>query len=124
VTQESLECGIAVALPGSHLSDVSHAVQTRVEKSGFSVVREFVGHGIGRNLHEDPQVPNYGAAGKGPILKVGMTLAIEPMVNVGLSGVKVLDDGWTAVTVDGKRSAHFEHTIVITENGPEILTQI
>lgn len=122
VTRESLGCGIAAALPGGQLSDISHAVQTRVERDGFSVVREFVGHGIGRQLHEDPQIANYGVPGRGPKLKVGMTFAIEPMVNVGLPGVKVLEDGWTAVTVDGKRSAHFEHTIVITENGPEILT--
>lgn len=124
VTKDSLECGIAAALPGGHLSDISNAVQTRVEKDGFSVVREFVGHGIGRQLHEDPQIPNYGSPGRGPKLKAGMTVAIEPMVNVGLPGVKVLDDGWTAVTVDGKLSAHFEHTIAITENGPEILTRL
>ncbi len=124
VTKESLECGIAAAQPGGYLSDISSAVQTRVEKDGFSVVREFVGHGIGRQLHEDPQIPNYGTPRRGPKLKVGMTFAIEPMVNVGLSGVKVLEDGWTAVTVDGQRSAHFEHTIVITESGPEILTCI
>jgi len=122
VTKESLDCGIAAALPGGHLSDISHAVQTRVEKDGFSVVREFVGHGIGRKLHEDPQIPNYGLPGCGPILKEGMTIAIEPMVNVGLPGVKVLEDGWTAVTVDGELSAHFEHTIVITDHEPEILT--
>jgi len=124
VTQESLECGIAAAQPGGYLSDISNAVQTRVEKDDFSVVRDFVGHGIGRQLHEDPQVPNYGVAGRGPRLKVGMTIAIEPMVNAGLPGVRILEDGWTAVTVDGKRSAHFEHTIAITENGPEILTRI
>lgn len=123
VTQDSLARGIAMARPGGHLSDISHAVQTRVEKDGFSVVREFVGHGIGRQLHEDPQIPNYGQAGRGPLLKVGMTLAIEPMVNAGLAGVRILDDGWTAVTIDGLRSAHFEHTIAITEHGPEILTQ-
>jgi methionyl aminopeptidase len=122
VTKDSLECGIAVALPGGHLSDISNAVQIRAERDGFSVVRDFVGHGIGRQLHEDPQIPNYGAPNRGPKLKVGMTVAIEPMINVGLPGVKVLDDGWTAVTVDGLRSAHFEHTIAITENGPEILT--
>jgi methionyl aminopeptidase len=97
-------------------------VQTRVEQDHFSVVREFVGHGIGRQLHEDPQIPNYGPPARGPQLKAGMTLAIEPMVNVGLPAVKVLEDGWTAVTVDGRRSAHFEHTVAITENGPEILT--
>jgi methionyl aminopeptidase len=121
-TRSSLESGIAAALPGGHLSDISCAVQTRVEFDNFSVVRDFVGHGIGRQLHEDPQIPNYGIAGRGPVLKEGMTLAIEPMVNVGVPDVKVLEDGWTAVTIDGKRSAHFEHTIVITENGPEILT--
>ncbi len=124
VTNDSLHCGIAAAVTGGHLSDISNAVQIRAEKSGFSVVREFVGHGIGRRLHEDPQIPNYGVAGVGPKLKEGMTIAIEPMVNAGLSGVKVLEDGWTAVTVDGKRSAHFEHTIAITENGPEILTRL
>lgn len=124
VTQESLACGIAKAVSGGHLSDISNAVQTRVEADGYSVVREFVGHGIGRQLHEDPQIPNYGIAGRGPKLKTGMTFAIEPMVNVGLPGVKVLDDGWTAVTIDGQLSAHFEHTIAITDNGPEILTRI
>ncbi|MDX2480921.1 MAG: M24 family metallopeptidase, partial [Desulfuromusa sp.] len=122
VTQDSLACGIAAAVPGGYLSDISSAVQTRVESGGFSVVREFVGHGIGCQLHEDPQIPNYGSAGCGTVLKEGMTLAIEPMVNLGKPDVRVLDDGWTAVTVDGKRSAHFEHTIAITENGPEILT--
>jgi methionyl aminopeptidase len=122
VTRESLECGIAVALDGGYLSDIGHAVQSCVERDGFSVVREFVGHGIGKKLHEDPQVPNYGSPGRGTKLKSGMTLAIEPMVNVGLPGVKVLEDGWTAVTVDGQRSAHFEHTVAVTENGPEILT--
>lgn len=107
VTQESLECGIAKAVSGGYLSDISAAVQTRVEKDGFSVVREFVGHGIGRQLHEDPQIPNYGKPGRGPKLKPGMTLAIEPMVNVGKPDVKILEDGWTAVTADGLRSAHF-----------------
>lgn len=122
VTRESLECGILAAVAGAHLGDIGHAVQTRAERDGFSVVREFVGHGIGRDLHEDPQVPNYGKPGRGTKLKPGMTLAIEPMINVGLPGVKVLEDGWTAVTVDGQRSAHFEHTVAVTENGPEILT--
>ncbi len=122
VTRDSLYRGIDAALAGGYLSDISHAVQSRVEAEGFSVVREFVGHGIGRQMHEDPQVPNYGTPGRGPKLKPGMTLAIEPMVNVGLSGVRVLEDGWTAVTVDGQRSAHFEHTVAVTENGPEILT--
>ncbi|NOY14058.1 MAG: type I methionyl aminopeptidase [Deltaproteobacteria bacterium] len=124
VTKESLTLGIAAAQPGGRLSDISHAVQSRVERDHFSVVREFVGHGIGRQLHEDPQIPNYGPPARGPQLKVGMTLAIEPMVNIGLPAVKVLDDGWTAVTIDGRRSAHFEHTIAITENGPEILTRL
>ena len=124
VTKESLESGIAAAQPGGRLSDISHAVQTRVEQDHFSVVREFVGHGIGRQLHEDPQIPNYGPPARGPKLKAGMTLAIEPMVNVGSPAVKVLEDGWTAVTSDGRRSAHFEHTVAITENGPEILTRL
>ena len=124
VTEASLYKGIDAALAGACLSNIGHAVQSHVEGAGFSVVREFVGHGIGRNLHEDPQIPNYGKAGKGPKLKPGMTLAIEPMVNVGLPGVKVLEDGWTAVTIDGQFSAHFEHTIAVTDNGPEILTRV
>ncbi|MFO7767096.1 MAG: type I methionyl aminopeptidase [Pelovirga sp.] len=124
VTSQSLQQGIAAARPDGFLSDISHAVQSCVEKAGYSVVREFVGHGIGRQLHEDPQIPNYGQSGSGPRLRSGMTLAIEPMVNVGKPGVKILDDGWTAVTVDGKRSAHFEHTVAITDNGPEILSRI
>ena len=122
VTQDSLQCGIAAAVAGGRLSDISNAVQTRVEDGKFSVVRDFVGHGIGRKLHEDPPIPNYGIPGRGPQLQEGMTLAIEPMVNCGLPEVEVLEDGWTAVTVDHQWSAHFEHTIVITENGPEILT--
>lgn len=124
VTKESLTLGIAQAVPDGYLSDISSAVQVCVEIEGFGVVREFVGHGIGRQLHEDPQIPNYGTPGRGPKLKAGMTFAIEPMVNVGQPDVKVLEDGWTAVTVDGQRSAHFEHTIAITENGPEILTHL
>ncbi len=123
-TRESLERAIEKTVPNGRLSDISHAVQSWAEPKGFSVVREFVGHGIGRSLHEAPQIPNYGQAGQGPRLKVGMTLAIEPMINAGVPGVKILDDGWTAVTQDGKRSAHFEHTVAITDNGPEILTQI
>jgi len=124
VTKESLELGIAAAQPGGRLSDISHAVQTRVEQDHFSVVREFVGHGIGRQLHEDPQIPNYGPPARGPQLKAGMTLAIEPMVNVGTWMIKILDDEWTAVTGDGSLSAHFENSIHITEKGPEILTEI
>lgn len=124
VTSRSLHLGIAAAQPDGYLSDISNAVQVCVEASGYSVVREFVGHGIGRQLHEDPQIPNYGLPGGGPRLRPGMTLAIEPMVNVGKSGVRIMDDGWTAVTVDGSLSAHFEHTVAITDNGPEILSRI
>lgn len=124
ITQESLKFGIEAAQCGKHLSDISSVIQTCVEDAGYSVVREFVGHGIGRQLHEDPQIPNFGIAGSGPRLREGMTLAIEPMVNMGKPGVKMLDDGWTAVTVDGMCSAHFEHTIAITENGPEILSRL
>lgn len=123
VTEESLNKGIAEAQAGNHLYDISYAVQHHVESNGYSVVREFVGHGIGRNLHEDPQIPNFGEPGKGPKLKPGMVLAIEPMVNAGLSDTIVQDDNWTAVTADGKLSAHFEHTIAITPDGPVILTQ-
>ena len=123
-TRESLYLAIKNAVPDGRLSDVSHAVQSWVEPKGFSVVREFVGHGIGRNLHEAPQIPNYGKAGQGPRLKTGMVLAIEPMINAGMPGVKILEDGWTAVTQDGKRSAHFEHTVAVTDNGPEILTRL
>ena len=123
VTEESLKRGIEAALSGNRLADISHAIQSFVEPQGFSVVRDFVGHGIGRQLHEGPQVPNYGLPGKGPRLKPGMVLAIEPMINLGGYEVNILEDGWTAVTVDGNLSAHFEHTIAITESGPEILTQ-
>jgi methionyl aminopeptidase len=122
VTEESLNRGIAAAVVGGRVSDISFAVQSFVEKEGFSVVREFVGHGIGKQLHEAPQIPNFGKPGQGPRLKAGMTLAIEPMINAGGPGVKILDDGWTAVTTDGRFSAHFEHTVAITDNGPEILT--
>jgi len=124
VTEQSLYNGIEHALAGGRLFDISSAVQQHVESFGFSVVRDFVGHGIGRKLHEDPRVPNYGVAGKGLRLKPGMVLAIEPMVNQGVYNVKILDDGWTVVTSDGKLSAHFEHTVAITENGPEILTSV
>ena len=123
-TRESLERAIAKSVPNGRLSDLSHAVQAWVEPQGFSVVREFVGHGIGSKLHEAPQIPNYGVPGQGPRLKPGMTLAIEPMINAGVPGVKILEDGWTAVTQDGKRSAHFEHTVAITDNGPEVLTRV
>lgn len=124
VTEESLRRAIGAAVVGGRLSDISHAVQTCVEPEGFSVVREFVGHGIGRQLHEAPQVPNFGVKGQGPRLKAGMTLAIEPMVNAGAPDIRILADGWTAVTADGRLSAHFEHTIAITDAGPEILTRV
>jgi methionyl aminopeptidase len=123
VTRESLEQGIEKVRLGNRLGDVSSAVQQCVEKSGFSVVREFVGHGIGTKMHEDPQVPNYGAPGSGPRLQEGMVLAIEPMVNSGGAGVRLLEDEWTAVTADGSDSAHFEHTVAVTNNGPWILTR-
>jgi methionyl aminopeptidase len=121
VTRESLQRGIEAALPGARLSDISAAVQGHVESQGYSVVREFVGHGIGTALHEDPQVPNYGVAGSGPVLKEGLALAIEPMVNVGGPGVRIHADGWTASTLDGSLSAHFERSIAITESGPLVL---
>ncbi|MCD6525801.1 MAG: type I methionyl aminopeptidase [Desulfuromonas sp.] len=124
VTKASLVAGIKVVAPGVCLSDVSSAVQVVAEAAGFSVVREFVGHGIGRSLHEDPQIPNYGKAGFGPKLKAGMVLAIEPMVNAGTHHVQVLGDGWTAVTRDGRSSAHFEHSVAVTEDGAEILTRL
>jgi methionyl aminopeptidase len=124
VTEEALHRGIAQAVVGNRISDISHAVQRHAEGANFSVVTEFVGHGIGRRLHEEPQVPNYGEPGKGPRLKPGMTLAIEPMVNMGQPETRLLADGWTAVTRDGSLSAHFEHTIVVTDVGPRILTKL
>lgn len=124
ITEQSLYRGIEQAKAGNRLSDISHAVQAYVEENGFSVVRDYVGHGIGRSMHEDPQIPNYGNPGHGPRLKTGMVLAIEPMVNMGTYAVKTLEDDWTVVTTDGKCSAHFEHTIAITAQGPEILTRI
>ncbi|GLC26177.1 type I methionyl aminopeptidase [Roseisolibacter agri] len=122
VTRESLEAGIAAAVPGNHVGDIGHAVQTVVERAGFSVVRELVGHGVGHGPHEDPQVPNHGKPKRGTKLVAGLTIAIEPMVNAGLPGTRTLPDRWTVVTVDGKRSAHFEHTVAVTEDGPRILT--
>lgn len=122
VTRLSLEAGIARCRPGMRLYDVSAAVQHVAEAAGFSVVREYVGHGIGRSMHEDPQVPNYGKAGTGPTLRTGMVLAIEPMINAGGADVRSLDDGWTVVTLDGAMSAHFEHTVAVTEDGPLVLT--
>jgi methionyl aminopeptidase len=123
-TEESLYAGIGELKVGGRLSDISHAVQTTVEKQGFSVIRQFVGHGIGRALHEDPQIPNFGPKGRGPALKVGMTLAIEPMVSAGAWEVKILEDGWTAVTEDGSLAAHFEHTVALTEKGVLILSRL
>jgi methionyl aminopeptidase len=123
VTEESLEKGIEQVRLGGRVSDIGHAIQRHVEAHGFSVVREFVGHGIGASLHEEPQIANYGDPGRGPRLAEGMTLAIEPMVNVGRPGVKMLKDGWTAVTKDGSLSAHFEHTVAVTKNGPLVLTR-
>jgi methionyl aminopeptidase len=124
VTEESLQLAIEQARAGKRLGDISAAVQRHAEQAGYSVVREFVGHGIGRSLHEEPQIPNFGRAGHGPVLKEGMVLAIEPMVNAGTSDVRVLDDHWTAVTADGAYSAHFEHMVAITRNGPDVLTQL
>jgi methionyl aminopeptidase len=124
VTRQSLYAGIEQLVPGKRLGDVSSVVQGTVEAAGFSVVRQFVGHGIGRRLHEPPPVPNFGPAGRGPRLRPGMVLAIEPMVNVGGYDVKMQDDGWTASTADGTMSCHYEHTVAVTDNGPEILTWI
>jgi len=123
VTEASLYAAIDKAVVGGRLFDISNAVQVMCEAEGYGVVREFVGHGIGKSMHEDPQLPNYGDAGKGPRLKAGMVLAIEPMINIGSPEVKVLEDGWTAITVDGSVSAHFEHTVAITKDGPVILTR-
>jgi methionyl aminopeptidase len=122
VTEESLEAGIAQLQPGRRLSDVGHAVQQVAEGAGFSCVREYAGHGVGRALHEDPQVPSYGDPGRGPLIRPGLVVAVEPMVNLGTWRTKVLADRWTVVTLDGKISAHFEHTIAVTDEGPEILT--
>jgi methionyl aminopeptidase len=121
VTKAALKAGVSNAIVGNRLGDISHAIQTVVEEAGFSIVREFVGHGIGRDLHEDPQIPNFGKPGRGPVLKAGMTLAIEPMVNIGGAKVEILEDKWTVVTKDGTASAHFEHTIAVGHT-PEILT--
>lgn len=124
VTEECLELGIGQARAGNRVGDISAVVQEHAERNGYSVVRDFVGHGVGRALHEEPQVPNYGPKGRGPLLKEGMVIAIEPMVNTGGSDVKVLDDQWTAVTKDGGYSAHFEHMVAITSNGADVLTRL
>ncbi len=122
-TERALEAGLSKAVAGNHLGDVSHAIQKCAEDDGFSIVRDFVGHGIGRDLHEDPQIPNFGSPGRGPKLREGMTLAIEPMVNMGKAGVEVQDDGWTVLTKDRLPSAHFEHTVAIRDGAVEILTK-
>jgi methionyl aminopeptidase len=122
VTHEALWKGIEAARPGSRLGEISHAVQTHAESNGFSVVREYVGHGVGRDMHEEPQVPNYGPANRGPVLRKGMVIAIEPMLNMGDWRTKKHDDGWTVSTLDGSLSAHFEHTLAITDGAPEVLT--
>ena len=122
VTEQALHAGIAQARPGKRVGDISHAIQAMVEAHGFSAVREFVGHGVGKKMHEEPQIPNFGKADTGPKLKAGMTLAIEPMINAGTHEVQVLSDGWTVVTADGASSAHFEHTVLVTEGEAEILT--
>jgi len=124
VTEKALQIGIEMARVGNRLYDISHAIQKWVESNGFSVVRDFVGHGIGKSLHEEPQIPNFGSAGQGPRLEKGMVFALEPMVNEGTHEVKILSDGWTVVTADGKRSAHFEHTIAITDGKAEILSML
>ena len=124
VTEESLELAIQHVRAGNRLGDISAAVQQHAERNGFSVVREFVGHGIGREMHEEPQIPNFGKPGHGPLLKPGMVLAIEPMVTEGGNAVRVLDDHWTAVTADGGYSAHFEHMVAVTGNGPDVLTRL
>ena len=123
VCQAALAAGIEQARPGNHLSDIGHAVQTTTEQAGFSVVRSLVGHGVGRQMHEDPQIPNFGEPGHGPVLQTGMTLAIEPMINAGGAGVYLHDDEWSISTEDESLSAHFEHTVAVTENGPKILTR-
>jgi len=121
-TEMALAAGISKARAGNRLGDIGSVIEKTVSQGGYSVVKEFVGHGVGRSLHEEPQIPNYGKAGTGPLLKPGMTLAIEPMVNLGRSDVRILADGWTVVAVDGKFSSHFEHTVLVTEGDPEILT--
>ena len=124
VTEEALYKGIEKASFGNRIGDISHAIQKHVESNGFNVIRDFVGHGIGRNLHEPPEIPNFGKPGRGPKLEIGMTIAIEPMVSAGDYRIEILKDGWTAVTKDRSLSAHFEHSIVITPKGPEILSKV
>jgi methionyl aminopeptidase len=123
VTEESLEAGIAQAKPGNHVGDIGAAIEARVKQGGFVIVRDLVGHGVGQSMHEEPQVPNHGKPKRGAPLKVGLTIAIEPMVNAGRAETRTLPDKWTVVTIDGSRSAHFEHTVAVTENGPRVLTR-
>jgi len=124
VTEESLQLAIEQCRAGNHLGDIGFAVQSHAEAHGYSIVRDYVGHGIGRKMHEDPQIPNYGKPGKGPKIKAGYVFALEPMVNMGSLHTRTLKDGWTVVTVDGQPSAHFEHTVAVTEEGPEVLTRV
>jgi methionyl aminopeptidase len=124
ITEECLELAIAQCRAGNHLGDIGFAVQSHAESHGYTIVRDYVGHGIGRRMHEDPQIPNYGKPGKGPKIKSGYVFALEPMVNMGTQHTKTLKDGWTVVTIDGQPSAHFEHTVAITEEGPEVLTLV
>jgi methionyl aminopeptidase len=124
VAEESLQLAIDKCRAGNHLGDIGHAVQQHAESHGYSIVREYVGHGIGRRMHEDPQIPNYGKPGKGPKIRSGYVFAVEPMINIGTHHTKTLKDGWTVVTMDGKPSAHVEHTIAVTEEGPEVLTLV
>src|SRR3989454_11213581 len=124
VTEECLQLAIEQCRPGNHLGDIGWAVQSHAEAHGYSVVRDYVGHGIGRRMHEDPQIPNYGKPGKGPKIKSGYVFAVEPMINLGTQHTKVLADGWTVVTLDGRPSAHSEHTIAVTEDGPDVLTRV
>lgn len=122
VTERILNDAVAMACPGIRVGDISHFVESQATANGYSIVREFVGHGVGRHLHEDPQIPNFGKRGTGPRLKAGMTIAIEPMINMGKAKIRILEDKWTAVTADGMLSAHFEHTVLVTDNQPEVLT--
>jgi methionyl aminopeptidase len=124
VAEESLQMAIDKCRAGNHLGDIGYVVQHHAESHGYSVVREYVGHGIGRRMHEDPQIPNYGKPGKGPKIRAGYVFAVEPMINIGSHHTKTLKDGWTVVTIDGKPSAHVEHTIAVTEKGPEVLTLV
>ncbi len=124
VAEQCLELAIEQCRPGKHLGDIGHAVQAHAEGHGYTIVRDYVGHGIGRRMHEDPQIPNYGKPGKGPVIRAGYVFAVEPMINMGTHYTKTLADGWTVVTVDGRPSAHVEHTIAITEEGPEVLTRV